>query len=410
LRLLRLNTKIAVDERFVLLLTCLIVGFAPIQGASLLMLRSFVIVPFKIDTLLTYMFYYGVIFLAFKTIINRITWDSIALVFFFIISYLISICFFGTGLEDWLNVGTGILLSVSCYIVAKSITDFAKLKSYLNITALLIGVSSFLLLFFLNAVEEGSYSQYYGYITLPAAAISTSVLFEKFRFTHLLNLILCLSVILFSGSRGPFVCFVLFVVIKFLLISGISLRKRIIIIIVVSTLILSILFFFQDILYFFSNIGENKGLSLRLITSMADKTLVIDEGRDSLWKFSIQLLMDNPFFGVGIYNDRILLANLMGESVSAAGGSYPHNIFLEVLLHFGLIIGSIMIISLIWIIYKAILKNMNRDSKDVILIFFAFGLSPLFFSESYLQCGGFFLFLGLCVNVVRNERIIERLH
>lgn len=348
--------------------------------------------------------------MALKAIIRRINWDSIGLVFFFLIFYLASICFYGTEPEDWLYLGAEIMLSVSCYIVAKSINDFAKFKAYLNITAIIVGISSFLLLFVFKMAEEELYSQYYGYMALSASIISASVLFEKFKITHLLNLILSLSVIVYSGARGPLVCFALFVGIKFLLISGISLRKRITILTVVCTLIAILIFFYQDILIYLSEIGEVKGYSLRLLTLMSDESLLIDQGRDALRQYSIQLLTENPLTGVGIYNDRILLANHFRDSLSEVAGTYPHNIFIEVLLQFGLILGSLMIIWLLWIIYRVTLKNKNKDTKDIILIFLAIGFFPLLFSGSYLQDGLFFLFLGLCINTVKDERITKKVY
>jgi O-antigen ligase len=405
MKIYSLNTTVAINEKYVLLLTCLIIGSGPIQGAFILALRSFITLPGKIDTALIYAFYAVVLFLALKSIINRLDWDSVTLVFFFLLSYLISISFFGTAFEEWLKVGAGILLSVSCYVVGRSITDFAKFKYYLNVTAIIIGISSFLLLFVFKVAEEESYSQYYGYIALPAAIISVSVFFEKFKFPHLLNLILCLLVIIFSGARGPFVCLGLFIGIKFLLNTGISLKKRITLIIIACMLLTIILFFLKDILFYLSEVGANKGFSLRLVSRLADKSLFADEGRDMLRKYSVQLLLDNPFFGVGIYNDRIILANEMGANAGETSGFYPHNIFLEVLLHFGLIIGSLMILWFLWIVFKAIFKSKKKDAKDVILVFLGFGFFPLLFSESYLRTGLFFLFLGLCINVLKYERI-----
>lgn len=400
-----LNNETRVNEKYVLLLACFTFGFNPVQDVFLYILRSYVTI--SKDYLFTYIPYLAIFFMALKAIVRRINWDSIALVFFFLIFYLASICFYGTEPEDSLYLGAEIMLSVSCYIVARSINDFAKFKAYLNITAMIVGISSFLLLFVFKMSEEESYSQYYGYMSLPAGIISASVLSEKFRFTHLLNLILSLLVILYSGARGPFVCFSLFVVIKFLLINGISRRKRITILTVVCTVIAVFVFFFQDILIFLTKIGEIKGYSLRLLTFMSDESLLIDQGRDALRQYSIQLLTENPLTGVGIYNDRILLANHFRDSLSEVAGSYPHNIFIEVLLQFGLIAGSLMIIWLLWIIYRGILKNKNKDTKDIVVIFLAIGFFPLFFSGSYLQFGLFFLFLGLSVNALRNARITD---
>lgn len=405
---LSLKSILSIDEKYVLLLACFIIGFAPLQGVLILTLRLFVIVPGKIDTAITYIIYWGTLLLALRTIINRIKWDSFCIILFFLIAYLLSIGIYGTDLDDWLGTGAGILLSVSFYFVGRSITDFKKIKSYLRITGIFIGYSAFLLFFVLNKIEENTYSQYSGYVAMTAAVISVSVLFEKFKLIHLANLILSLSVIIYAGARGPFVCFILFVGIKFLLIRGMSFKKHTLIIILTGVIVVLILLYFQEILGYLSGIGAGKGYSLRLLTKMTNETLLKDVDRDLLRRYSIQLISENPIFGVGIYNDRILLTNLMGVSISETAGWYPHNFFLEVLLQFGIIVGSLMIVWILWVFYRAIIINRDVDSKDVLLMFFAFGFLPLLFSESYLRTGLFFLLLGLCVTVLKNESVAER--
>jgi O-antigen ligase len=183
-------------------------------------------------------------------------------------------------------------------------------------------------------------------------------------------------------------------------------------IVLISTVAIIVLYhlFHNDILLYFNKIALNHGYSVRLLTSLANKALFEDEGRDLLIKHSVHLIIDNPIFGVGIYHDRILLATLMGAPLSEATGWYPHNLIIELLLQFGLILGGVMIVCFFLTIYRAVLKSRNNDYLDILLSFIGFAFLPLLFSESYLRSGLFFILLGLSINVLRDESISNQIY
>ena len=126
----------------------------------------------------------------------------------------------------------------------------------------------------------------------------------------------------------------------------------------------------------------------------------------SLITHSVDLLKQHPLLGVGVGYDRILLAERMGavDALSEAAGWYPHNIFLEMLLHYGLFIGGLLILLLLRIVYVTAIKG-SGDASDLICVFAAIGFFPLLFSGSYLTSPEFFGFLGLCLYRYRNMRV-----
>jgi O-antigen ligase len=394
------------DETYIFILVCFVIGFTPIQSLILMTLRSFIYIPGKIDTVFTYFVYGLIVLLSVKTLIRRNIAPAIALVLFFLIEYIFSICFYGSPFDGWLNEGISILLAVSCSCITLIITDISKFKTYLYKLAVIMGISSSILLFVYGFGNNESYSQYHGYIALTPAIISASALFERFKYIHFINFILSLITVIYAGARGPLICIALFFVIKILFNTNLS-RKKLLIIIITSLIIaLFISFFFEDLLKYLINLGEKHGFSLRLLMNLENRTLFVDTSRHTLMNSSWNVLASHPLLGVGIYNDRIILSNMMDLPSSEIKGWYPHNIFLEILLQFGLVLGGILIIGFLWLIYCALVKNKNRYEKNLVIIFLAIGFLPLLFSESYIESNVFFLFLGLCLNVARNERIL----
>lgn len=104
-------------------------------------------------------------------------------------------------------------------------------------------------------------------------------------------------------------------------------------------------------------------------------------GRDTIYSDVLTQIKDNPIFGIGIAGDRLY-------STSA------HNIFLEILSGFGIILGSFIIL----VMFITILKGLFIKDKLVanqILVWLSLGLIPLMVSSSYLIQFQFWILLGL---------------
>ena len=108
-------------------------------------------------------------------------------------------------------------------------------------------------------------------------------------------------------------------------------------------------------------------------------------GREMINGFVFDSISKNPLLGVGVGPDRILvfqgIQNASPESIAAAafgnltindvGGCYAHNLFVELILQFGVPFGLIISGFLIALIVVSI--KMSRDTqKSVVLIFIGF--------------------------------------
>ena len=90
-------------------------------------------------------------------------------------------------------------------------------------------------------------------------------------------------------------------------------------------------------------------------------------------------------------NERPILARWMGVSLDSEFlGWYPHNIFLELWVQFGVVLGTLLILLLLGVILRAFIVPVEFDRRALILVFVGLGLMPLLFSASYLSWPPFF--------------------
>jgi O-antigen ligase len=394
------------NEKYITILVCLLVGRTPIQSVLTNILRLLVILPYKLDTAVFYGIYIIIILFSIKKILSRNKVDSLLLIVFFFFIWLISFLINSQYYELYIQVGYELfLISLPCYLLARSVKNFSLLKKGLGIISFIITASIFISIFFLHNIElSDSYSQSISYLLLPAPIISASFLFEKLYFSHLANLIISIALIIFLGARGVLVCTFLFIIIK-AIVKSFNRKKNIIILIVTTGFFLYLVnIYWNKVLSWLGKIIIKYNLSQRLILMLSNNTFWENESRNKLFNNSLSVIADKPILGTGIIKDRIILAGLMGEPINEAIGWYPHNFFLEVLLHFGLIVGTIFIILFIYLVIISFIRNKDKDMVEILFIFLGIGFFPLFFSGSYLDWPMFFVFLGFCINAFLRKR------
>lgn len=197
--------------------------------------------------------------------------------------------------------------------------------------------------------------------------------------------ILCLVL---AGTRGPLVCLVIAVAVKRILLEK-NFYKRALSLIVGgvvigllgSGLLVWLLEFLADS---FAKVGIT---DLRIINYMRDGMLTDSSGRDGLTATAIEKLFEHPFIGYGVGGDRLIMSS----------GMYVHNIFIELLLSFGIIGGTAFIMWLAFWVWRAFQSN-----KPAVRMLAAILLSgivmKLVFSSSYLYSKELFVFLGVCIS------------
>ena len=101
--------------------------------------------------------------------------------------------------------------------------------------------------------------------------------------------------------------------------------------------------------------------------------------------------------GKGLFGDRTVILDEYHHPV------YPHNFILEVMVDFGMVIGSILVISFIILVIKAVFKSYKSNDMQKIQMTYAM-LTILLIkhmvSASFLTSFDFWFYIGLAMNLI----------
>ncbi len=209
----------------------------------------------------------------------------------------------------------------------------------------------------------------------------------------LIFLIIGYSLILFMGSRGPFILLNLFLISGIILFSQKNYRNKFIRLVFIFIVSLIIYLLFDQILELSLNLSNDLGLSSRVLEKMTDRTVFQDDGRNDIYESMITALKSRLWTGYGLAGDRYLI------------DSYSHNIFIELIISFGIIIGPILILILLITIVKSFYKQrLNPKGIILLVLLFSGGFFKLIWSGSYLTEPYFFLMIGLMLNMLKRKR------
>lgn len=379
---------------YTVILLCLLVSFQAIKEAFILLLRSIVKLPLTLDTVILYCLLAYIIVKSIPNIYINMS-NRVYFYILYFLTYLLISSINLSSTEHFVRIGTDLFISIIGYIIASSITDFNYLQRSLNIVSFLITISMFFLIVIFNVYGDLNYSQTLAYLTLPAAIISANALFEKLNFYQLINFITSNVLIFISGARGPLIATGLFLLLRTLG-SLSSKNNRFYLLIMMSFIFGIIIFYSNTILHTLDFIVSKYSFSSRLVNFFNNEQILQDDGRNRLWQCSYDILSHYPAFGVGLGCERYLLNSMVYGSPYSAMGNYPHNIFLELLVQYGIIIGTAIIIYFSYMIVRALLNSKDRSYKNIVMIFIGIGFFPLLFSGSYINAPLLFALLGFC--------------
>ncbi|MCI8834624.1 MAG: O-antigen ligase family protein [Ruminococcus sp.] len=239
---------------------------------------------------------------------------------------------------------------------------------------ILIGVS-------LNvSVTAYDYYMSLGYAFIPQIFILWDRCLHSFKWydfvLSVINVSLCLAV----GSRGPILCLGIFVLLAILCSDFLSLKKKICIFGSLLIGCVCFILFYKSFFRIVSDILKSFGYSSRTLLLLASGNLS-DSGRGEIYKTTIEKIIRKPFMGWG-------LAGGWTDTI------YPHNIFLEFLLSFGIIFGGIISIYFLYLMFTGLMQ------KDVVnrrlTVIFVSTISCLLISDSFIMHPSFFICVALC--------------
>ena len=194
------------------------------------------------------------------------------------------------------------------------------------------------------------------------------------------------SCMILYGARATTMFLVLFIL-AFEYLNAKSVAK-IYILVIFGIIALAITVFFDNILMYLSTVDalkDSRFVAKAIAGELSDggeRDMLVDQCIHQLGKMNLEI--------PGLFGDRAVIT-----------GVYPHNIFLEILMQFGIIPGICVLLWFGYMIYVGIF----RYEHPIITIYLCCALiSRYLISGSYIQEGTFWLWLFCMVNIFGQRR------
>ena len=250
---------------------------------------------------------------------------------------------------------------------------------------------------YLGELTKMGYSLEFGYgMLLPVAVFY--FLRDENRNLYLALMGIALVEILIAGSRGPWLCIGVMLVIGAAKAWGTKLlayasqhKKRVaiaVVLIVAAAIIL--IFNYEAFFIALRDIFASFGISSRTLDRLAAGTITDDNGRDAIWSEAVRLILLNPIFGYGVYGERPYIAQIHNAG-------FPHNIVLEFALEFGVVVTILLVTTMVAASVYLLFTRYETAWSKMFPIFFV-SSCQLLLSMSFWYVSAFWICAALVVN------------
>jgi len=299
-------------------------------------------------------------------------------------SYLLN-----TDNADFLSENAGLILlnTVPVYFIGSSIQEEKMIDLFYKLSLCSI-VCMFIYNNVIGLLEQNEYMSE-AYRLLPHICLVIYYAIKKPRVLNIALSLIGLIMLISYGNRGTVLLVVLFIVACLFFFRTYK-HKGIIRFILITTIALLVVFSDHILLWLVEIVG-NMGMSTRAIDLFLEGEFFLSESRNNLKDIMWVGIMEKPIFGYGIAGDRCLVP------------LYAHDIVYEMWASFGLLFGTIFIVGIVVLICRAIKRTNSEKSKVFIWLLVCCSFIKLFISSTYLNEPLFFLMLGMCLSVIRQN-------
>ncbi len=238
-----------------------------------------------------------------------------------------------------------------------------------------------------------SYNLAYGYNVLFFTLVFLYYAVKDRKVADIGMTILGCCMIFLGGSRGPLACVLVFIVLYFTVMANGRMRYRNAVIIVVFGVI--VLFFYEPIIRVIASVVERFGLNPRTLIMLLENNITDDTGRDLIWKTTVQMIRENPF-GYGAMGTRPVIFYLIDVG-------HPHQLFLEILVDFGIFVGGAIVVFLVVNTFRIFAKKTDDLWKSVFLIVFC-RACQMMVSGTYWHVASFWGCIAIGVSLYLSEK------
>lgn len=371
-----------------------------------------ILLPIKILTDSGLSVYIVTAFLILISIILNINKFKIKLLIYFISIIFIYSVYYFSFLNDYMitiNMLINFLkLGFLPFYLSFYVEDFKSTHDYFYKFSIL----NFIIIFSVFLSNKFLYDDFFNkgfssYMSFSNTLLITSVVFfshflEKYRIRDLILYLIPLLTILFLGARGTFLAIIVSSIMLFFNSKKIKIRNKIIIavffLLFIVIIILNSYYIFEGL----DNILNNHNINSRTVGSILEfiekKNINrLSSGRIYIYKNALRLISEKPFFGGGF--------GYFSKNISRY--PYVHNIFLEILLQFGVFGLSIFLLIFFFMIIR-LLRSNKYYLKTIFIILFFTSITRLSLSGTFWTSINFWAALGLVLGYKTQKYRIMR--
>lgn len=344
--------------------------------------------------IVTTVYYCVLIFASFKYIWKSIRIKDILLLFVIILVVLVSYLF---NTANRVNIESHIISLffsvIPFYFLGLSIKANKKTMDmlyYSSIVALLVNWL-YIIVIFTTGRSFQEDNLFISYSVLPYVIMILWYTLDNIKLSRITLSILGMLFILSMGSRGPVMSLLVFIVLFALYKSKKSFSKRILYIIIPAIAASLVIYsgLWVDIVLELKKVVQGVGISTRVFDALLYGTAQgSNDARLRIYQIMWQYILERPLTGYGIYGEWAMI------------NYTAHNLVLEIWAHFGIIMGSMLIVTGAYLLLSTYIRSQNPYTKGFILVLVSFGLVRCIYAGSYLSYY-IFLMMGFLINQTR---------
>lgn len=336
----------------------------------------------------------GMFLVGFYTLLrenNKPQVDCFLVPAFFVCSYLLSMVWFPqnsrylfTSLTDFLGnpIYTLFVLSLPGYIFARHLKDYSLFCSIMRKYAYVVVVLSVVVFLFMRDSFATQYMSF-SYNMLLHLLFLIFYKPKKGKVWH--NIIVALGVFVFvvGGARGALISFVVCCV-AYILITRKRTIQNAVVTIIASGGVCAFFVMKNEILTLILPLLTKMGIDSRNIKMILASELMDSSGRNDIAE---EVAKNINVFGHGMMGDRVVCSGL-----------YAHNLFLELICDFGIILGFVLSLLITVVVVVGVLRKIKSNQAWIVLLL-STGFLKLMLSGSFLGLEpAFYVLMGLCAN------------
>lgn len=376
--------------------------FAAIND-SFRLLSRFSGVPTQILSIIPYMIwgYYLLVFLnkEFANIYKRLFGVLFLTGLFFLASYLLfpdTRRFFGT---NFMKLRQIFIVYLPAAIITSKIKDFTSFFDFMRRYSLVGIFILHLSLAFKDATR--GYYMVFSYNLLPLSFMMFYTWAIKKDKAALLIFLLTLFTSILFGGRMSLFSLMLYPCLYGLraVYNKLTSRQRVRFFSVVLSAGALIFFAKRSLMMLAGQVLGLLGASSRTVKMLSTGSITDLGFRSSIYKVALDVIKKDPFKMHGIFGDRPFLYERWADV------PYVHNIFLEMIIAFGIILASIIVL---FLLIKGIMGYLRATpvNKEVYILWCCVYLPRAMVSGSFVIEGGFYLLLGILFS--SNVKLLDK--